>query len=119
MVGAADVTDIESMRAIVERAQRTFGRIDGVLHAAGVTNDELIQMKRQATVEDTFAPKIHGTMVLERVLEDVSLDFMVLFSSTSTAIAPPGQVDYVAANAYLNAFAQSKAPTGRGRTSSP
>ena len=108
MVGTADVTDIESMRSVIEGAQQRFGRIDGVLHAAGVTNDELIQMKRQATVEDTFAPKIHGTLVLERVLSDISYDFLVLFSSTSTVIAPPGQVDYVAANAFLNAFAQSK-----------
>ena len=109
LVGASDVTDIETMRGIVQRAVETYGRIDGVLHAAGVTNDELLQMKRQAGVEDTFAPKIHGTLVLERVLQDVPHDFMVLFSSTSTAIAPPGQIDYVAANAFLNAYAQSKA----------
>ncbi|MEM7674541.1 MAG: SDR family NAD(P)-dependent oxidoreductase [Myxococcota bacterium] len=109
LVGAADVTDIEAMRALIEEAQQKFGRIEGVFHSAGVTNDELIQMKRQATVEDTFAPKIHGTILLDRILSETPPDFMVLFSSTSTAIAPPGQVDYVAANAFLNAFAQSKA----------
>ncbi len=109
MVGTADVTDIMAMRTVVKDALERFGRIDGVLHAAGVTNDDLIQMKRQATVEDTFAPKVHGTMVLERVLDEVPYDFMVLFSSTSTVIAPPGQVDYVAANAFMNAYAQSKA----------
>ena len=113
IVGAADVTDIEAMRGIVEQAKAQFGGIDGVLHAAGVTNDELIQMKRQATVEDTFAPKIHGTIVLQRALGDTPVDFFVLFSSTSTVIAPAGQVDYVAANAFLNAFARSRVDQDR------
>ena len=109
MVGNADVTDVESMRQVIEDATTQFGRIDGVLHAAGVTNDELLQMKRQASVEDTFSPKVHGTLVLDRLLSEVPLDFIALFSSTSTAIAPAGQIDYVAANAFLNAFAQSRA----------
>jgi hypothetical protein len=48
------------------------------------------------------------------VFADADLDFMVLFSSTSTVTAPAGQVDYVAANEFLNAYARSR--TGRDRT---
>jgi NAD(P)-dependent dehydrogenase (short-subunit alcohol dehydrogenase family) len=114
MVGAADVTDIEGMREIVEAARGRWGRIDGVLHTAGVVNDNLIQLKSLADCEDVFAPKIHGTAVLDALFEGDELDFFVLFSSTSSVIAPIGQVDYVAANAYLNAYAESRA--GKGRT---
>ena len=46
--------------------------------------------------------------MLERLLKDEPLDFTALFSSASTAVAPPGQVDYVAANEFLNAIAQSR-----------
>jgi thioesterase domain-containing protein/acyl carrier protein len=52
-----------------------------------------------------------GTMVLDEALAGEPLDLLVLFSSTSTDTAPAGQIDYVAANAYLNAFAESRAHT--------
>ncbi len=113
---ASDVTDVEQMRRAVAEAKTRFGRLDGVLHAAGVLHDDLIQVKNQADIEDVFAPKVQGTLVLDEVLGDADPDFFVLFSSTSTILAPPGQVDYVAANAFLNAFAQCRAKRGRTLT---
>src|SRR5690606_19979032 len=66
--------------------------------------------KTQQSVEEVFTPKIQGTLVLHDVFADrAPLDFLVLFSSTSTATAPAGQVDYVAANAFLDAYAESRA----------
>ena len=44
------------------------------------------------------------------------LDFFLLFSSSSTAVAPPGQVDYVGANAFLNAFAHADRKRARHNT---
>ena len=59
-----------------------------------------------------MAPKVQGAMVLNDVLRDSGVDFIVLFSSTSTDITPAGQADYVAANAYLNACAEHNAARG-------
>ena len=109
MVVAADVTDLEGMRRAIAEAEARFGRLHGVVHTAGVVKDNLIALKQLSEVEEVFAPKVHGTMVLDTLLGDRELDFVVLFSSTSTVIAPPGQVDYVAANAFLNAYAESRA----------
>jgi len=110
MVVAADVTNVLELRDAVGQAVDRFGRVHGVLHTAGVIDDELIALKTQERVEDVFTPKIQGTMVLEEVFaEQPPLDFLVLFSSTSTATAPAGQVDYVAANAFLDAYAESRA----------
>ena len=109
MVVSADVTNVEEMRSAIGRAQEKFGRIRGVFHTAGVVKDDLIALKTQDSVEDVFTPKIQGTRVLAELFDDEELDVMVLFSSTSTATAPAGQVDYVAANAYLDAFAESRA----------
>ncbi len=106
---AADVTDLEQMRQAALDARKRFGRIDGVIHAAGVLHDDLIMVKNQAEIEEVFAPKVHGTLVLDSLFGDADLDFLVLFSSTSSVIAPAGQVDYVAANAFLNAYAQHRA----------
>ena len=113
MVEELDVTDVETLREIVERAEERWGRVNGVLHAAGVVADELLQLKTQLGVEDVFGPKVHGTLVLASVFEERPLDLMVLFSSSSTILAPPGQVDYVAANEFLNAFAQRQRTRGK------
>ena len=102
-----DVTNFEEMTKAAETAKSRFGRIDGVFHAAGVIDDNLIQAKTQESIEQVLAPKVLGTTILASVFENYALDLFVMFSSTSTDIIRAGQVDYVAANAYLNAFAQS------------
>lgn len=102
-----DVTNFEEMTKAAEAAKSRFGRIDGVFHAAGVIDDNLIQAKTQESIEQVLAPKVLGTTILASVFENYQLDLFVMFSSTSTDIIRAGQVDYVAANAYLNAFAQS------------
>ena len=112
-VGAADVADVVQMRAVVAAARKRFGAIHGVFHAAGVLDDALIAGKEQASVERVLAPKVQGALVLEECLGAEPLDFTVLFSSTSATIGPPGQVDYVAANAFLDAHAQRRSAAGK------
>lgn len=105
---AADVSNLEDMAAAVDKARATFGDINGVFHAAGLVDDNLIQLKSLAQMEAVLSPKLHGTAVLDQIFSDRPLDLFVLFSSTSTDTAPAGQVDYVAANAYLNAYSESR-----------
>ncbi|MEO6711554.1 MAG: KR domain-containing protein, partial [Planctomycetota bacterium] len=81
--------------------------------AAGVLRDAPILAKNQQEVEEVFAAKVHGTIVLDTLTRDLDLDFLALFSSVSAIVAPPGQVDYAAANSFLDAYAQSaNAPGG-------
>lgn len=105
---AADVSNVEDMEAALAQARAKFGRIDGVFHTAGLVDDNLIQLKSLEEMETVLSPKLHGTMVLDQLFRDTALDFLTLFSSTSTDTAPAGQVDYVAANAFLNAYAESR-----------
>jgi acyl carrier protein len=56
-----------------------------------------------------MAPKVKGTLVLEQTFKDTKLDFFVLFSSISSIIGGVGQVDYCAANVFLDVFARYKA----------
>lgn len=108
-VGSVDVTDEEELSAFVAEAEERLGPVRGVIHGAGVISDSLIATKGIEEVENVFAPKVYGTMVLDMVFENHKLDFFILFSSSSTVTAPAGQVDYVAANAFLNAFAHGRA----------
>jgi acyl transferase domain-containing protein/thioesterase domain-containing protein/acyl carrier protein len=108
LVIAADVCNAEEMRAAKTAAEARFGPIRAVIHAAGVVNDGPLMTKTLADVAEVLAPKLHGTQVLSALFPDGALDLMVLFSSTSTVTGPAGQIDYVAANAYLNAFAAAR-----------
>jgi acyl transferase domain-containing protein/thioesterase domain-containing protein/acyl carrier protein len=105
---AADVCNLADMTAVVEDTIARDGRIDGVIHAAGVMDDAPLLAKSTASVEQVFSAKIHGTKVLDHLFPDGTTDFMVLFSSSSTQTAPAGQIDYVAANEFLNAYALSR-----------
>jgi len=108
LVVQGDVSNIQEMRDAVATITARFGRIASVVHAAGVIHDAPILGKSLTEIEEVFTPKIHGTRVLDTLFPDGALDWMVLFSSSSTVTAPAGQVDYVAANEYLNAFARSR-----------
>ena len=114
LVESADVADIVRMREIVAHATERFGEIHGVFHAAGTIDDAPIQAKTQASIEAVFSPKVHGTLVLEEVLPNAEL--FALFSSSSSALGSAGQIDYVAASAFMDAFAQSRAKRTRPRT---
>ena len=107
-----DVTDFEQTRSSLAAVRVRFGGIDAVVHAAGVVDDALMVTKPQADMEDVLAPKVYGTLVMEELTRDDDLDLFAVFSSTSTVTAPMGQVDYVAANAFLNAFATARRAAG-------
>jgi acyl transferase domain-containing protein/thioesterase domain-containing protein len=113
MIVSADVTDLEAVREAIAAAKQRFGKIHGLFHAAGISKDELIVEKALADAEDVFTPKVHGTKVLETAFAGEDLDLFVLYSSASTVVAPPGQCDYVAANAFLNAFAEANSAEER------
>lgn len=105
---AADVCNIDEMRAALEQVRATLGPIHGVIHAAGTIDDAPLLAKTVGSVEGVFAPKVHGTRVLDALLPDGAVERIIVFSSTSVLTAPAGQVDYVAANEYLNAWAKSR-----------
>jgi len=104
----ADVSNVEDMVAARTQIESELGPVNGVIHGAGRIDDGPILTKSMDGIEDVFTPKIHGTQVLDEVFPDGDLDWMVLFASTSTITAPVGQIDYVAANEYLNAYAKSR-----------
>ena len=108
LVVQADVTNPGEMKAAVAQARRKFGKINGVFHAAGVLDDGPLMLKTADSATRVLDPKVRGTLVLEEALSDEPLACFVLFSSVSSILPPPGQVDYAAANAFLDAYALSR-----------
>jgi len=105
MVGSADVSDLAQMDAVVREACAEFGDIHAVIHAAGVSGTTPIGLKTPEEVDQVLGSKILGLAVLEQIFANRNLDFIALFSSTSAIWGRVGQVDYTAANAYLDAWA--------------
>ena len=105
---AADVTDAASLRRALDTARTEFGAIHGVLHAAGVIDDGLLQLKTDDAAARVLAPKVQGTLALDAAIADEPLDFMMLFSSRSSIAGVVGQVDYTAANAFMDVFARER-----------
>ncbi|WP_434417883.1 amino acid adenylation domain-containing protein [Nannocystis pusilla] len=114
LLAAADVADRAAMADVLRRARERFGRIDGVVHAAGIAGGGLAQSQARAQLEATFAAKLRGTLVLDALLRDAPLDFLVLCSSLASILGAFGQLDYCAANAFLDAFAQRRAALDGG-----
>jgi NAD(P)-dependent dehydrogenase (short-subunit alcohol dehydrogenase family)/acyl carrier protein len=116
LVIQADVTDLQQMQNAIWLVKQRFGELHGVIHAAGIFDDGLIQMRKPEVAAKVLAPKVKGTLVLEAVLKDVQLDFLVLCSSLAALIGELGRVDYCAANAFLDSFAFYHTAQQRVRT---
>ncbi len=108
LVLTADVTDEKQMRSVIHKTLEKFSRVNGVIHSAGLPDGELIRRKKRKTTEKILAAKVRGTLLLDRILKDIKLDFFVLCSSIVSIQAGIGQVAYCAANNFLDAFAKYK-----------
>jgi acyl transferase domain-containing protein/acyl carrier protein len=109
---AADVSDGEAMRQAVEATVAHYGELNGVIHAAGVAGGGILQLKTRDQAERVLAPKVRGTLALDEAVADIPLDFMVLCSSVNALTGGAGQIDYCAANAFLDAFARHRNAVG-------
>jgi acyl transferase domain-containing protein/non-ribosomal peptide synthetase component F len=104
----ADVANFEQMQGAIAQIQQEFGAIHGVIHAAAVTGGGMMQLATQEAIARSLAPKVQGTRILEALLHDKNLDCFILCSSLSAFQGSPGMMDYVAENAFLDAFSQSR-----------
>ncbi|HTC92175.1 MAG TPA: SDR family NAD(P)-dependent oxidoreductase [Terriglobales bacterium] len=116
LVVSADIANLQQMQDAVKLARDQWGEIHGVIHAAGVAGGGIIQLKDREAAERVLSPKVAGTQVLRDLFHDSPLDFLVLCSSINAIAAASGQVDYTAANLYLDAFAQSYTRQSRTHT---
>ncbi|TSE01105.1 SDR family NAD(P)-dependent oxidoreductase [Skermania sp. ID1734] len=102
---AIDVRDADAVAAVVEGIYSRHGRLDGVVHGAGLLEDRLLVDKTQESFERVFATKVDGARALTAVVRN-DLEFLVLFGSVSGVYGNRGQVDYSAANDALDCLAR-------------
>ncbi|MBI4587208.1 MAG: polyketide synthase dehydratase domain-containing protein, partial [Candidatus Rokubacteria bacterium] len=108
-LAAVDVADEAGLASFLE-AFRGDGwpPIRGVWHLAGVLEDRLLEQLDVPALDAVLRPKVVGGWLLHRLLDDAALDFFVLFSSAGSLLGQPGQANYAAANAFLDALAHHR-----------
>ncbi len=110
---AADVASAEDVqRMLQEIRQAGLPPLRGLIHAAGVLEDGVLLQQNWPRFAKVFAPKVSGAWNLHTATLGMTLDFFVLFSSTSALLGAAGQGNYAAANAFLDGLAHYRRALG-------
>ncbi|MDJ0933254.1 SDR family NAD(P)-dependent oxidoreductase [Breoghania sp.] len=104
-----DIADGTQVEAVAAEIARDHGKLKGIIHTAGVLDDGYILTQEPEQAAAVFAPKVAGTLNLDRATHDLPLDFFVLCSSIASVFGNAGQSVYAAANAFMDAFAERRA----------
>ncbi|MFJ6793012.1 SDR family NAD(P)-dependent oxidoreductase [Streptomyces sp. NPDC091268] len=115
----ADVTDERAVRAVVADVRARHGRLDGVVHGAGILRDGLLCDKQPASFAEVFTTKVAGARHLAAAVAEhgagLAPRFLALFGSVAGVYGNRGQSDYAAANDALATLALTWARTFPGR----
>ncbi|KAG4433787.1 hypothetical protein IFR05_010726 [Cadophora sp. M221] len=86
--------------------------VRGVVHTAGVLEDQLVLATTASSFSRVLAPKIDGTLALHSLFPPKVLDFFILFSSCGQLFGFPGQASYASGNAFLDSLAEHRRQQG-------
>ncbi|MFI1044138.1 type I polyketide synthase, partial [Streptomyces hygroscopicus] len=115
-VEACDVADRAALAGLLARIPAE-APLTGVVHAAGVVDDGVLQTLEPAQLDRVLRPKVDAALNLHALTEDLPLSRFVLFSSAVATMGAAGQANYAAANAFLDALAQRRRAAGLAGTS--
>jgi acyl transferase domain-containing protein/NADPH:quinone reductase-like Zn-dependent oxidoreductase/short-subunit dehydrogenase/aryl carrier-like protein len=110
-VVSADVADAAALARVLDAGDQPPLR--GVLHAAGSVDDGMLAELDIGRFGGVMAPKVRGTWNLHALTASRPLDFFVGFSSGASLLGSPGQANYAAANAFIDAMAHRRRQQGR------
>ncbi|WP_335984362.1 SDR family NAD(P)-dependent oxidoreductase, partial [Streptomyces sp. CA2R106] len=111
-VVACDVAERAPLTALLDRIDATGPRLASVLHTAAVLDDGVLDRLDASRLETVLRVKAQGAALLDELTADRDLDAFVLFSSIASTLGAPGQGNYAAANAYLDALAEHRRSRG-------
>lgn len=104
-IAAVDISSEEEVRAYLDKFEEEgWPEIRGVIHSAGVANPQLMMDMNIDEFNQVLHPKIFGAWNLHQYFKNRPLEFFVLYSSVASLIVSPGQSNYSAGNAFLDAL---------------
>lgn len=108
----ADVADPDEVARLFETVKAEHAPLRGIVHAAGVLDDGILSEQSGRRFAHVMAPKVAGSWNLHESCKDLALDFFVCFSSAAALLGSPGQGNYAAANAFMDALAHHRRALG-------
>jgi myxalamid-type polyketide synthase MxaB len=111
-VMAADVADAADVARLVAACQH-IAPLAGVIHAAGVLRDAVVANQTEAGMAEVMRPKVLGAWHLHLATEGLDLDHFICFSSMASLLGSPGQTNYAAANAFVDALIHARRAAGK------
>jgi acyl transferase domain-containing protein len=109
------VRDAGAVASAVRALRDDHGRLDGVVFAAGIIEDKLLQDKRPESFDRVLDVKARGLPNLANALAEIEPQFVAAFSSVVGVLGNRGQTDYAAANAFVDRFMSLEAARRQGR----
>ncbi|MEU4343523.1 type I polyketide synthase, partial [Nocardia sp. NPDC023852] len=110
-IAACDVSDRAALAALLAELPDEFAP-SAVIHSAGVLDDSTIETLTTDQVDRVLASKADAAWHLHELTSDRDLSAFVLFSSVAGVVGTPGQGNYAAANAFLDALASRRRAAG-------
>ncbi|MDJ1183277.1 type I polyketide synthase [Roseofilum casamattae] len=107
----ADISDKEHVVGLFEQIKK-LPALKGVIHAAGLLDDSVLQQMTWERFSKVLAPKVSGTWYLHESTKDLDLDFFACFSSIASMLGSPGQSNYAAANGFMDAIVYTRRSQG-------
>ncbi len=112
VTAAADVAEYDELGKVLAEARASMPPLRGLIHAAGILDDGVLLEQTAERFEKVLVPKVRGGWNLHLLTREVPLDFFVLFSSAASLLGSPGQGNYAAGNAFLDALAHHRRALG-------
>ena len=107
-----DVSQPEALTTCLAVAGTKTPPLRGIIHAAGTLDDGVLLHQTWERFRRVMASKISGSWNLHLATRDIPLDFCVYFSSGASVLGSPGQGNYAAANAFMDALAHHRSAIG-------
>jgi NAD(P)-dependent dehydrogenase (short-subunit alcohol dehydrogenase family)/acyl carrier protein len=111
-VETCDVSDADQVDEMLHRVSQSMPPLRGIIHAAGILDDGMIEEQTWSRFTRVSAPKVFGAWNLHQRTLSLELDFFVLFSAAATLLGSAGQGNYAAANAFMDALAHHRRSKG-------
>ncbi|GKX30073.1 hypothetical protein SH1V18_25530 [Vallitalea longa] len=113
---SCDISEYDRMQEILTAVRKKYGKINGVIHAAGIGGGKLIENTTTQDIDAMLKTKVYGTWNLDQLTKEDNLDFFVLYSSIATVFTSIELSAYTAANTYLDYFCQYRNANRSGKT---
>ena len=109
---SCDIAEKEALEQLFQNIAEKFGKVQLVLNMTGVSGNGYVQYKQDSEMVNVIGPKVKGTSNLYELCKKHQIGTLLLWSSISSFLGGPGQSDYAAANAYMDALAMNQREVG-------